>query len=66
MLNIRPASIPALNSIVEDMSVRFTDEQQEEMVTAIASVLGQFEPTAAQAEANGGGADISMDDATAS
>ena len=60
MLNLRPASVAALNTIVEDMTDRFSAEQQEEMVAIIAQVLGEFEPAHA-AEA----ADVSMGDAAA-
>lgn len=51
ILNLRPASVAALNTVIEEMSERFSDEQQEEMVNIILEVLGQFE--AAQPDANG-------------
>ncbi|KAL6700351.1 RNA polymerase Rpb4 domain-containing protein [Trichoderma pleuroticola] len=51
ILNLRPASVAALNTVIEEMSERFSDEQQEEMVTIILEVLGQFE--AADPNANG-------------
>lgn len=51
ILNLRPASVAALNTVIEEMSERFSDEQQEEMVAIILEVLGQFE--AAQPDANG-------------
>lgn len=51
ILNLRPASVAALNTVIEEMSERFSDEQQEEMVNIILAVLGQFE--AADPNANG-------------
>jgi hypothetical protein len=45
ILNLRPASVAALNTVIEEMGERFNDEQQEEMVTIILEVLGQFEPS---------------------
>jgi hypothetical protein len=51
ILNLRPASVAALNTVIEEMGERFSDEQQEEMVTIILEVLGQFE--AAGPDANG-------------
>lgn len=67
ILNLRPASIAALNTIIEDMPERYSDEQQEEMVNIVAELLGQFE--VAEAEDNGAGAedgDVSMNDAVVS
>ncbi|KYK55361.1 uncharacterized protein DCS_07324 [Drechmeria coniospora] len=61
ILNLRPASVAALNTVVEDMSERFNDEQQEDMVNIIAQVLGQFDvDEAEQAEQAD---DVGMDDA---
>lgn len=51
ILNLRPASVAALNTVIEEMGERFTEEQQEEMVTSVLEVLGQFE--AAEPNANG-------------
>ncbi|KAL7810973.1 RNA polymerase Rpb4 domain-containing protein [Trichoderma aethiopicum] len=42
ILNLRPASVAALNTVIEEMAERFSDEQQEEMVAIISDVLGQF------------------------
>ncbi|KAG6013337.1 hypothetical protein E4U43_007348 [Claviceps pusilla] len=56
MLNLRPASVAALNTIIEDMPERFSDEQQEDMVNSVAQILGQFE-VAEEAEENGEAAD---------
>lgn len=50
ILNLRPASVAALNTVIEEMAERFSDEQQEEMVAIISEVLGQFD--AAQGNAN--------------
>ncbi|GAB0137576.1 hypothetical protein EsDP_00005836 [Epichloe bromicola] len=67
ILNLRPASVAALNTIIEDMPERFSDEQQEDMVNSVAEILGQFE--AAEAAENGEAAeegDVDMNDANAS
>lgn len=61
ILNLRPASVAALNTVIEEMAERFNDEQQEEMVNIILEVLGQFE---ASANANGN-ADDAAEDANA-
>ncbi|PTB70021.1 hypothetical protein BBK36DRAFT_46860 [Trichoderma citrinoviride] len=50
ILNLRPASVAALNTVIEEMAERFSDEQQEEMVAIISDVLGQFD--AAQGNSN--------------
>lgn len=63
ILNLRPATIAALNTIIEDMTDRFFDEQQEEILAAISDILGQFVPPA---EPQGADADVSMTDATVS
>ena len=63
IINLRPASVAALNTVVEDMSERFDEEQQEAMVNIIAEVLGQF--PASEEDAEEGGADVSMNDAAA-
>ncbi|KAL7918739.1 RNA polymerase Rpb4 domain-containing protein [Trichoderma austrokoningii] len=61
ILNLRPASVAALNTVIEEMAERFSDEQQEDMVNIILEVLGQFE---ASANANGN-ADDAAEDANA-
>ncbi|KAF5972181.1 DNA-directed RNA polymerase III subunit rpc9 [Fusarium bulbicola] len=63
IINLRPASVAALNTVVEEMSERFNEEQQEAMVNIIAEVLGQF--SAAEEGAEEEGADVSMNDAAA-
>jgi hypothetical protein len=65
ILNLRPASVAALNTVVEDMTDRFTEEQQEEMVQIVGEVLGFPEPAAAENGDVEGDADVAMDDATA-
>ncbi|KAM0345361.1 hypothetical protein ACHAPU_006522 [Fusarium lateritium] len=63
IINLRPASVAALNTIVEEMTERFNEEQQEAMVNIIAEVLGQFPASEEGAEEEG--ADVSMNDAAA-
>ncbi|KAF4443259.1 RNA polymerase III subunit C17 [Fusarium acutatum] len=63
IINLRPASVAALNTVVEEMSERFNEEQQEAMVNIIAEVLGQF--PAAEEGAEEEDADVSMNDAAA-
>ncbi|KAF9768938.1 hypothetical protein IL306_013706 [Fusarium sp. DS 682] len=63
IINLRPASVAALNTVVEEMSERFNEEQQEAMVNIIAEVLGKF--PAAEEGAEEEGADVSMNDAAA-
>lgn len=64
ILNLRPDTVPALNTIIEDMSERFTEEQLEGVVNIIAEVLGYFEPPAEADQQNGDadGADVTMND----
>ncbi|KAK7418086.1 hypothetical protein QQZ08_011373 [Neonectria magnoliae] len=65
LLNLRPASVAALNTIVEDMSERFDEEQQEAIVTAVAEVLGQFPASAeAQGEDSEAAGDVDMGNTT--
>jgi len=42
IFNLRPAYVASLNAIVEDMSDRYTLEEQKAIVETIASVLGKF------------------------
>ncbi|KPM39307.1 hypothetical protein AK830_g7247 [Neonectria ditissima] len=66
LLNLRPASVAALNTIVEDMGERFDEEQQEAIVTAIADILGQFPaPAEAQGEDGEANGDVDMGETTA-
>ncbi|CEJ79887.1 hypothetical protein VHEMI00102 [[Torrubiella] hemipterigena] len=60
ILNLRPSSVVALNTVLEDMSDRYTEEQQEEMVQIILEVLGEPESGAAGGQEEG---DVSMADA---
>ncbi|KAF5022619.1 hypothetical protein F66182_5334 [Fusarium sp. NRRL 66182] len=64
ILNLRPASAAALNTVVEDMSERFNEDQQEAMVNIIHQVLGQF-PAPEDGAEEEGGPDVSMNDAAA-
>ncbi|RMJ08628.1 hypothetical protein CDV36_011763 [Fusarium kuroshium] len=52
IINLRPSTPPVLGSALEDMYERFTAEQQEEMVTIIAEVLGPFGQQEAEADAS--------------
>ncbi|OLN91955.1 DNA-directed RNA polymerase III subunit rpc9 [Colletotrichum chlorophyti] len=54
ILNLRPASVAALNTVVEEMTERFDEAQQEDMVNIIAEVLGTFPQDAEQEEAGDG------------
>jgi hypothetical protein len=64
LFNLRPSSVAALNTVIEDMSDRFQDEQQEEIVAIISEVLGQFGPSseAGREEEPDVDADVSMKD----
>lgn len=42
MFNVRPTSIPVLNTVIEDMEERFSEEKQNEILGIITEVLGQF------------------------
>lgn len=66
ILNLRPASVAALNTVIEDMPERFGDEQQEEMVHIVTETLGQFEADAPDENGAAEDADASMNDAAAS
>lgn len=48
ILNMRPASVPALNITVEDMAERFSEEAQEQIIEIIGDVLGRFGPPDAE------------------
>lgn len=48
VFNLRPASIAALSTIIEDMEERFDEQQQGDIVAIIAEVLGQFPADHAQ------------------
>ncbi|KAF6842925.1 GATA zinc finger [Colletotrichum musicola] len=50
ILNLRPASVAALNTIIEEMPERFDETKQEEIVNIIAEVLGSFPQEAEQEE----------------
>jgi hypothetical protein len=52
ILNLRPTTVETLNTVIEDMEVRFDGDQQTDIVTGIIEVLGQFElePSAEETE----------------
>jgi hypothetical protein len=62
ILNLRPASVPALDTIIEDMGERFTEEQHEEIIAIIVEVLGRFEPAAEEDGGQENGGDVTMND----
>lgn len=64
LINLRPASVAALNTIIEDMTERFDEEQQEAIVAAIAEVLGMF-PEAEEGQEEQGEGDVDMADGAA-
>lgn len=41
ILNVRPASIPELDVVVEEAESRFSNNQMEEMIDIIADILGK-------------------------
>jgi hypothetical protein len=41
IMNLRPTNAGNLNTVVEEMEDRFSDEQQEEIVAIIGEVLGR-------------------------
>lgn len=65
ILNLRPASMAALNTIIEDRSDRFSEDQQEEMVNIVAEVLGRFEAEETENQEPVEEGDETMDDAAA-
>ncbi|KAI5863516.1 HRDC-like protein [Durotheca rogersii] len=54
VLNIRPTSIPVLNTVVEDMEDRFNADQQQEILDIVVEILGQF-PVEGGEDGQGGG-----------
>lgn len=65
IVNLRPASVAALNTVIEDMTDRFDEEQQEAIVTAIAEVLGTFPEVAEAEDGEQEEGDVSMADGAA-
>lgn len=45
IFNLRPAAIPVLNNIIEDLDERFSEDEQRSLLRIIAEVLGQNDPT---------------------
>lgn len=64
LINLRPASVAALNTIIEDMTERFDEEQQEAIVAAIADVLGMF-PESEEGQEEQAEGDVDMADGAA-
>lgn len=58
ILNLRPSSVAALNTVLEDMGDRYTETEQEQLVAIISEVLGQFDEPEQEADA-----DTAMEDA---
>ncbi|KAI1266163.1 RNA polymerase Rpb4-domain-containing protein [Xylariaceae sp. FL1019] len=42
IVNLRPTTPVALNTVIEMMETRFTDQQQQDILDAIIAALGQF------------------------
>lgn len=42
ILNVRPTNAAVLSACIEDLPVRLTDDQQNELLGIITEVLGQF------------------------
>ncbi|ORY55087.1 RNA polymerase III subunit C17 [Pseudomassariella vexata] len=57
IFNLRPTTIITLNTVIEDMEDRFTEEQQQDIVEGIVEVLGEFPPTE-EAEEEGDAMDM--------
>ncbi len=59
MLNLRPQDLGLLDCVVEECDLRFTEEQQEQILAIIAGVLGSTESMnldeAEASNANGNG-----------
>jgi hypothetical protein len=63
IVNMRPASVAGLNTVLEDMATRFSYEDQVAMVTIITEVLGggQTDRTAGEERNREAGQDGKMD-----
>jgi hypothetical protein len=44
MVNLRPTSVPILNTVLEDMETRFEPHEQEDIVQGVVEVMGDFPP----------------------
>lgn len=51
VINLRPTGSEALNTVLEDMEARFSEQQQEEIINIVIEVLGQFPPPAEDGDA---------------
>lgn len=46
LLNVRPSNVPILNTVIEDMEDRFSEEEQQQILEIVTELLGQFPPEA--------------------
>lgn len=53
--NLRPENVPQLLPIVEELDIRFSDEEQSEILQIIGDVLGREEEGMGDEEGNGEG-----------
>ena len=53
--NLRPENVPQLLPIVEELDIRFSDEEQSEMLQIIGDVLGREEEGMGDEEGDGEG-----------
>ncbi len=44
IVNLRPATVAALNTCIQEIGERYDDSQQQEILDIVADVLGQFPP----------------------
>ncbi|KAI0385646.1 RNA polymerase Rpb4-domain-containing protein [Hypomontagnella monticulosa] len=52
LLNVRPSNVPILNTVIEDMEDRFSEDQQQEILNIVTELLGQF-PQEAEEDQDG-------------
>ena len=57
--NLRPENVPQLLPIVEELDIRFSDEEQSEMLQIIGDVLGREEEGMGDEEGGGEGGQAS-------
>jgi hypothetical protein len=50
IVNMRPTTTATLNAVIEDMTGRFNEEKQEEIINIIIEVLGEFPPPAEEGD----------------
>lgn len=56
LFNHRPESVATLNTVVEDLEERFSEEDQEALINSVVEVLGQAPAPEESAE------DVAMED----